>query len=283
MKFFKRVIRNLILTAEQKTAPINQYYVTTLPCPQNALDIFKGEWSSKFPPPLDLLQAGEIGLFADARIQWLFSEVGTLNQKHILELGPLEGMHSYMLEQNGAESVTAIESNTHAFLRCLIAKELLQMHRVRFLCGDFIGYLKHPACPTFDLIMACGVLYHMTNPVELIALLAGHCRAQVFLWTHYYDETWAQAKDLKWKFPFSQPADYGGFSHRLVRQIYGTGALDWKGFCGGSRAYSHWLYREEILSALRHFGFSDLKIAFDTLEHPNGPSMAIIASRIGGA
>lgn len=279
MPIVKRILRNILVRTEQKTAPINQYFVAAPPSPQNAVDIFKGEWSSKFPPPHDLLQTGEIGLYEDARLQWLISELRTFHQKNILELGPLEGMHSYMLEQNGAESITAIESNTHAYLRCLITKELLQLQRVRFLCGDFIGYLKDPSCPDFDLTVACGVLYHMIDPVELIALLAHHSRDHIFLWSHYYDETWALAKDLQWKFPYIREANYGGFSHRLVRQEYGTKALDWQGFCGGSRSYSHWLYREEILGALRHFGFSDIKISFDTLEHPNGPSMALIANR----
>jgi SAM-dependent methyltransferase len=259
--------------------PINNYYLTTTPSSQNVLDIFKGEWSSKLPPPLDQLQAGEIELFQDARIKWLISELGDLHGQTILELGPLEGGHSYMLELGGAESITAIDANTHAYLKCLIAKELLGMRRVRFLHGDFVEYLKAPDCQQFDIGVASGVLYHMVNPAELIALMAKCCQKHLLIWTHYYDEDWAQAGELQSKFPFTQQADYEGFSHTLIRQYYGDPAVLSTGFCGGSRPYSNWMYRDEIIKCLNYFGFMKVQINFDHYDHPNGPAFTLLASR----
>jgi Protein of unknown function (DUF1698) len=259
--------------------PINNYYLTSVPSPQNAFDIFKGEWSSQLPPPFHNLHAREAGLFDDARIKWLVSELGDLHGRHILELGPLEGAHSYMLDQSGADSVTAVESNTHAYLKCLIVKELLGMRGVRFLCGDFIEYLKDPGCPQFDIGVASGVLYHMVNPVELISFLAERCQTDLLIWTHYYDEAWANAKNLQPKFPFAEQVDYAGFSHTLVRQLYGNEALSAVGYCGGSRAYSNWMYRDEIIKCLGYFGFPRIQINFDHYDHPNGPAFALLASR----
>jgi hypothetical protein len=43
-------------------------YVHAAPDPQNALDIFKGTWSSRMPEPYALLQAGPLPIFEDARI-----------------------------------------------------------------------------------------------------------------------------------------------------------------------------------------------------------------------
>ena len=39
---------------------------------------------------------------------------------------------------------------------------------------------------TFDICFASGVLYHMRNPAELIALIA-RATDRVLLWTHYME------------------------------------------------------------------------------------------------
>jgi SAM-dependent methyltransferase len=195
--------------------------------------------------------------------------------KTILELGPLEGGHTYMFEQRGATHVTSVEANTRAYLRCLITKELLQIRRAAFLCGDFVEYLKDDRCPTFDLCVASGVLYHMRNPVELIELLARRCRSHLFLWTHYYDA--AQAAD-KASFSGSHSAEHQGFGHTLHRYEY-QAALDWSGFCGGTAPYAHWLTRGDIVGALQHFGFDIVSTGFDTENQSPGPSFALVARR----
>lgn len=278
-RYFHKLSPNPYLQPGHGSNSINNLYITTAPSPQNALDIFKGEWASAFPAPIQNLQAGKTGLFEDPRIKWLTTEVSDLHGRHILELGPLEGGHSYMLESSGAASVTAIESNTHAYLKCLIAKELLNMQHVNFLCGDFIEYMKGPDCKQFDIGIASGVLYHMINPVELISLLAKCCQSHLLIWTHYYDEEWVKTNELEFKFPAKEKSDYAGFSHVLVRQYYGNKILSDASFCGGSRPYSNWMYREEIIKCLNYFGFVNIQIKFDQRDHPNGPAFALLASR----
>lgn len=252
-------------------------YITIAPNPQVALDLFKGEWSSQLPGPYAALQAGPIGLFNDDRITWALEQLGGAAGKSVLELGPLEGGHSYMIEQADAAEIIAIEANSRAFLKCLIVKELLGLKRVQFLCGDFIEYLR--ATPRrFDLIVASGVLYHMRDPAELIELLAQHTD-HVFIWTHYYDAAVIKASPvLVPKFPGGRPAEHAGFKHSLYRQEYQL-PPDCSGFCGGSATHSAWMPREEILACVRYFGFDQLQIAFDVPEHPNGPSFAFVASR----
>jgi Methyltransferase domain len=255
---------------------ILETYLKAAPSPQNALDIFKGEWSSKMPASSDL-QAGEAGLFEDARIDWTLAQFGGCAGKQVLELGPLEGGHTYMLEQAGAASITAIESNTRAYLKCLVVKEVLQLKQAQFLCGDFIEFLKANTA-RFDLCIASGVLYHMPNPVELIAL-AAKVTNQMMIWTHYYDETiLSEIPHYIGKFAPGETAEYEGFQHTLYRQGYGA-ALDWAGFCGGSESFSHWLSREDIIRCCRHFGFQHVETNFEHPDHPNGPSFAIAVSR----
>ncbi len=273
------VKRQFLLRSPAPNNQILDYYLTTAPSTQNALDIFKGEWASKFPGDLAALEAGPLPLFEDSRITWAIEQFGGVAGKTGLELGPLEAGHTYMLEQAGAASITAIEANTRAYLKCLIAKEILQLNRSSFLCGDFLEYLRsQPETLKFDFCIASGVLYHMTSPVELLARLA-QVSDRIFLWTHYYDpEILARSPGLAARFPSSTEAEYAGFRHTLHRQEYAT-ALNSMSFCGGNNRFSCWMRRDEILACLKHFGLQNIQINFDTPDHPNGPSFALVATR----
>jgi hypothetical protein len=99
------------------------------------------------------------------------------------------------------------------------------------------------------------------------------------VWTHYYDPAIIKASPIfAPKFPSSEPAEYAGFTHTLYRQEYQV-ALDSATFCGGTAEHSAWMSRGDLLACVRHFGFSDIRIAFDTPDHPNGPCLAFIATR----
>ncbi|MBW4446672.1 MAG: class I SAM-dependent methyltransferase [Spirirestis rafaelensis WJT71-NPBG6] len=256
---------------------ILDYYITSTPSIQNALNIFKEEWTSKLPGDLASLQAGQLPLFEDSRIEWAVKQLGGVEGKRILELGPLEAAHTYMLEQMGAASITSVESNTRAYLKCLIIKEVMQLKHAHFLCGDFVEYLRsNPG--KFDICFACGVLYHMANPAELISLIA-KVSDQVFLWTHYYDhEIISRQPNHAHRFPNSISAEHDGFKHTLYRQEYST-ALNSMSFCGGSNKFSYWMSREDILASLRHVGLSDIQVYFDKSDHPAGPDIALTAAR----
>lgn len=256
---------------------ILEQYVKSTPSYQNALDIFEGEWASKLPGALSYMNAGQIPLFEDTRISWASKQLGGFRDKKILELGPLEGGHTYMLEHSGACSITAIEANTRAYLKCLIVKEILELTHTKFLLGDVVEYLKLQTSG-FDVCIASGILYHMKNPAELIELIS-RVSNQVFIWTHYYDEEILKEKpNSTHRFSSATSAEYKGFSHRLFRQEYGE-ALGFAGFCGGSLPFSHWMNRADILACLKFFGFKQIEIGFEDPHHPNGPCFCIAASR----
>lgn len=251
----------------------------TAPSKQNAINIFEGRWWSRFPEPFADLQAGSVALFEDPRIAWALTEFGDLRGKTVLELGPLEGAHSYMLERAGAESVVSIEANPEAFLKCLIVKETVGLARTHFVCGDFVEYLRGSP-PRFDAALACGVLYHMVNPVELIGLLSG-VTSRLFLWTHYYDAKLIAAdRKLAGMFTGQPQSEHLGFRHTLFRYEY-WGSFGARQFCGGSRPHAHWMRRDEILACLRHFGFTDIRTNFEAPDHPDGPAWALVACKEG--
>jgi hypothetical protein len=250
-------------------------YVRSAPSPQAAIDIFTGEWASRFPPPFAELTAGQIPLFEDPRISWAIREFGDLTRRSVLELGPLEGGHTWLLTRAGAQ-VTAIEAQSRAYLKCLISKELLQMTEARFLLGDFMEYLR-AGCPHYDVCVASGVLYHMRDPAETLALLAG-AADRMMLWTHVYDQDVVTARpDLSQRFTEHFAANHRGFAHTLHRYEYAD-ALTFTGFCGGTSDHANWISRGDLLRALDYFGWRVNAVAFEEPHHPNGPALAVIAT-----
>lgn len=91
-------------------------YVLSRPSAQNALDIFKGEWSSRLPDRFGLrTEPGTARLFEDGRVIWAEEVFGDFSGWNVLELGPLEPGHSYMFQAREADKVVSIEANTRAF------------------------------------------------------------------------------------------------------------------------------------------------------------------------
>ena len=252
-----------------------------MPSAQNALDLFKGDWWSRLPGQWYPLNAGHLPLFLDPRIKWAIKALGGVKGKSVLELGPLEGGHTYVLEQAGAASVLAIEASAKAFMKCLVVKEIVGLPRSHFLLGDFEAYLRgEPA--RFDAVIASGILYHLRNPVELIVNLA-RATDQVYLWTHYYDrDAIARLSTMAHRFVEPREHTHAGFRHTIHPYNY-LDFLDTTRFAGGSEAFSHWLGREDLLGALRHAGFTQIEIGEEEPGHDNGPSISLVARRPAGS
>ncbi len=100
-----------MLPIDQVTGEIVDRYVKTAPHPQNALDIFRDEWICQLPAPFAHLRAGNVLAFEDPRLQWGVEQLGGVKGRSVLELGPLEGGPTYMLEQLGAASIVSVEAN----------------------------------------------------------------------------------------------------------------------------------------------------------------------------
>jgi hypothetical protein len=253
-------------------------FVLSPPSPQNAIDLFAGEWASRFPADGPAVQAGTVPLFEDPRLGWADTALRELSGegfagKSVVELGPLEGGQTYGFIRLGAGEVVAIEANARAYLKCLVAKEVLGIPRSRFLLGDAVSYLR-TTDRTFDVGVACGFLYHLIEPVEVIALLARCCRS-VFVWTTIYDESiFVKHPDLVPTFGPAQTHDFGGFSHVLYPHYYGEG-LDYRKFLGGGQPTCCWMRGADVVGALRHFGFTSV-ISHEE-DNPWGKAVAAVA------
>ena len=274
----RALIKTFLGRVTSRKENLNYFHVDTIPNNQHIVDIFSGDWSVAMPDEAHCVSTpGHSKLFDDPRIHWAHEVLGGVQGANVLELGPLEGHHSYMLLKAGAHSVTAIESNSRAFLKCLCVKEICNLKNVKFMLGDCVEYLKANTV-RYDVVFANGILYHMHNPMELLELL-GQTTDKIVMWTHYYDANHIGSNPrLARNFDLPQTLQYKNFAYEAARQHYNR-SVKWTGFCGGLLPTSTWLTRESILGYLGGMGFNDIKISFESADHPNGPSFNLCAMR----
>ena len=147
----KNITRSPVSRDEKDFENFLTSYTQLEPHERNSFDLFRGSWSTKI---FDVQDTGRFDGFNDERINWLLDELGGVQNKKILELGPLEGAHTYMLERAGGD-ILSIEGNHGAFLRCLIVKNFLGL-KSKFLLGDFSNF--DISLDTFDTVVASEVL-----------------------------------------------------------------------------------------------------------------------------
>lgn len=249
---------------------------TRTPSHQNAVDLVPG-WNHAFPERY-ALKAGRAVLYNDPRIHWAVAQFGSLAGKRVLELGPLEASHTAMLEQYGADALDAVEANVAAYLRCLIAKQVFELRRARFHLGNFLPWLERDDL-SYDLIVGCGVLYHMNDPIRLLELISRRADA-VYLWTHYFDDEAMPPGDPRGLAFVNRIRTVRCGEHTIRlrgRRYYGADKSSM--FCGGPEDLHYWMEKPAIVEVLRAFGFDDVRTAHDHPDHPNGPAVSIFARR----
>ncbi len=258
-------------------------YCADPPSNQTAIDIFKGTWTSAFPPQYGVT-AGTLDSFDDVRVGWAAGVLpGGFTGLSILELGPYEGYTTWQLERRGARAVTAVEANDLNFLKALVVKEVTGF-KARLLFGDFAAYLER-AKERFDLVWASGVLYHSADPLHLLDLIS-RVTDVVFIHTHYYAPEIASSPHA---YSFFEPGrnrttsltSEAGQSGRDVTIHYKAyGQLKRGSFSGGPAGHSYWMEKDDIFAALRARGFDDIQVGADDPGNPNGPAMFCLARRI---
>jgi len=255
------------------TANALDLYTNEMPSHRVAFSLFEGTWASSVPG----YGLGSALLFEDPRIDWLLEQCGGVAGKSVVELGPLEGGHTYMMANAGAESITSIEANSNAFLKCLLVQNALKF-KADFLYGDFRPYLDE--CERrFDFLLASGVLYHMTDPIKVIESMA-NVSDSLGIWTHYYDASAPGYKERQKPYCEEAPTitTFRGKTMTTHKRHY-EADLDSKNFLGGSAPYSRWMTKDTLIAALEAM---DMKVTIGTdhPDHPNGPCVLLFATRV---
>jgi SAM-dependent methyltransferase len=253
-------------------------FCNAAPSPQSALDIFTGSWWTGMPAGSGLI-AGKHPGFEDSRCGWV-NDITPLAGKSILELGPFEAYNTWQLANINPRRLVSIEANRFNYLKCLVVKEVLGF-KADFLLGDICKYLENT--DRFDFIFASGVLYHQTDPLNLLHL-ASKKTDTIYLWTHYFDEGclassqqgpgFRAAHNSQVEF-CGEPFEYHYRSY-LLDDFDNSLPLNWS---GGTASYTNWLTRADVFRALELLGFTNIRVQVDGDRLENLPVIAVLAQR----
>lgn len=265
----KRIIKKATRRDGAATT-IHNTFVAAAPRPQNALDIFKGEWTVAMPKNSGL-QAGNFpgDFFHDRRVLSAERAFNGFHGKTILELGPCEGHHTVMIAQRGAELVTAIEANTRAYLKCLIMKEVFNLTNAHFLLGNAVEFMKQTP-EQFDILFASGFLYHQAEPDKALAAMS-RVSDQIFVQTHYFDAAAIATSYLSGHFDPGRQVNGLTYYPMRYRNRFAPDYL------GGVAEATNWIGKDDLLRTIRNLGFK-VEIVNDEIT-PNGPSLWFVATR----
>ena len=258
---------------ETRTSDTFDRYVSSAPRLQNAVDALSG-WSTGFPRDYEL-KAGALATYQDPRIQWVVDCCGSLEGRRVLELGPLEGRHTAMLEAAGAR-IDAIEANRLAFMRCLITKEIVRLTRSKFWLGDFMKALESWD-QSYDLIIACGVLYRLKDPLRLLELLARRSQA-IYIWTHVVTGLTMSGPRAAVFAPRAEIHHFHGIDVRAYRRIDDY-VEDNAAYCHDTNDGQRWLHHNDLIEALKRLGFHNIQTNHDEPNHRFGPALSIFAQK----
>jgi hypothetical protein len=195
----------------------------------------------------------------DRRIQQ-FHERFDLSDKHVLEVGCFEGVHTIALCRL-AEEVTAVDARVENVVKTLVRCAFFDV-RPRVLVYD-VERDDEDEVLRADLCHHVGVLYHLEDPVRHLRRLGTWISRGLMLDTHY-----AQDEDATEEYE----VDGEGFRFRRYREL---GRRD---VFSGVRPSSKWLRLEDITELLRGAGFGSVDVV-ETREERNGARVLLFAER----
>jgi SAM-dependent methyltransferase len=102
----------------------------------------------------------------------------------VADLGCLEGGYAAAFAQAGYD-VTGFEARLENYLCCLHVEEQLALPNLRFVRADVRGIFG--AGEEWDGVFACGILYHLDEPVKFLRQLGRATRRLVMIQSHYSD------------------------------------------------------------------------------------------------
>lgn len=196
----------------------------------------------------------------DRRVLLLNDRFG-LSDKHVLEIGCFEGIHTIGLLRFG-KKVTAVDARIENVVKTIVRCALFGCHPEVFKCN-----LEERPLPiallSADLAYHVGVLYHLRDPVQHLLDLGSFVRNGLLLDTHYaLDHEAKKAYEVN-----------GTVYHYKHYREPGR----WEVFAG---VYEHakWLRLEDIVELLTTAGFGKVDVV-ETRKERNGMRALLVAER----
>lgn len=119
-----------------------------------------------------------------------------IENKTVLEIGAFEGWHTCIVEDHNPKSMTLIEPNVGS---CDHLKSFFPNADV--INDDILMYLETPR--QFDVVVCCGVLYHLHAPLHLLELIANRVNPEIVILETYTGEDPEYESDLLYDATFN--------------------------------------------------------------------------------
>lgn len=210
-------------------------------------------WSGKRDRPQEV---------PDRRVLLLDQRFG-LADKHVLEVGCFEGIHTVALSGR-ARQVTAVDGRIENVVKTIVRAAMygyrptVFQHDVESLTADY-------SLLQADILHHVGVLYHLQDPVRHLLDIGRYIRTAVMLDTHYALDQEAESSYVVNGREFR----YKLFQERGRRDVF-----------SGLHPHSKWLPLEVITSLLQESGFDSVQVV-EKREERNGPRVLLFAQRRG--
>jgi hypothetical protein len=214
----------------------------------------RGPWITRFVIE-GIATGGDYEVINDGRVQQFLEHFP--NVRTILELGSLEGGHSFTLARHpGVDRVLAIEARAANIEKAKFIGSLLGVSNVEFRQAN-LEHLQLASVGYFDAIFCCGLLYHLPEPWKLVSQLP-FVAPSLFVWTVYADEDEATIEIAGLR---GREYVEGGLNEPL----------------SGLSPKSIWLTLPSLLELLKRSGYVQIEI-LEKAQNPNGPAVSLAAS-----
>jgi tRNA (mo5U34)-methyltransferase len=190
----------------------------------------------------------------------LMNERFALRDKHVLEFGCFEGIHTVGLSMF-AKKVTAVDARIENVVKTLARCALFGYSPTVFTCDVEVS-LTELVKVEADIACHIGVLYHLRDPVRHLLGLSRLVRQGVLLDTHYATDEEAQ------KVYGVNGTTYRYKKYREINASVFAGIYD----------HAKWLRLDDIVRILRESGFQHVEIV-ETRQERNGARALLLADR----
>ena len=199
-------------------------------------------------------------IIPDRRIM-MMNEVFDLSDKHVLEIGCFEGVHTIGLSMY-AKAVTAFDSRIENVVKTIVRCSLFGYSPTVFQY-DTEKPVSNPDWLTADVMHHVGVLYHLKDPVQHLLSLGTYIGQGIMLDTHYALDQEATEEYIV----DGQTYAYKHYTEGGYRDPF-SGMYD----------FARWLRLDDIAEVLTVAGFPKIDIVEKRNER-NGPRVLLMAKR----
>lgn len=194
----------------------------------------------------------------DRRIE-LFQERFDLSDKHVLEIGCFEGIHTIALCRLAAR-VTAVDARVENVVKTVVRCAFFD-ERPRVVVHDVEGEAGGDEFLHADVCHHVGVLYHLADPATHLRRLGTWISRGLMLDTHY-----ARDEDATDEYEVNgERFRFRGYRERGRTDVF-----------SGMRPTSKWLRLDDIERVLGSSGFDKIEVV-ETRDERNGPRVLLFA------